>query len=159
MTVTTIVARATWAARTAFESWPAWTPAVWTTVRATVGAAAIGTAATAVWTTTTAAITSTTAAALWALETRARVTADTGRITREIFTGSRGAADSRGARLTGKQDDIFLDDGWSRGNFACMGFDYFRFGVFMGGVFGVLVLGMFVFRVFSVFVHDVLGIT
>jgi hypothetical protein len=155
MTVTTVMAETTGAAGTAFESWPAWAPAVWTTIRATVWAA-IGTAATAVWTTAAAAIASTTAAALRALETRARVTADTGGITREIFARGRGAADSRGARLTRKQDDIFLDDGWSRGNFACVGFDYFRFGVFM---FDMFVLGMFVFRMFSVLVYDVLGIT
>jgi hypothetical protein len=35
-------------------------------------------------------------------------------------------------------------------------FDYFWFSVFM---FGVLVLDMFVFRVFGMFVHDMLGIT
>ena len=37
-----------------------------------------------------------------------------------------------------------------------MRFDQFWFGVF---VFGVLVLDMFVFRVFSMFVHDMRGIT
>ena len=96
-------------------------------------------------------------AALGPLETRAGIAAaDTGGIAREIFARSRGAANARGARLTGKQNDIFLDDGWARGDFACVGFDHFCFGVFM---FGVLVLDMFVFRVFSMFVHDMLGIT
>jgi hypothetical protein len=39
-------------------------------------------------------------------------------------------------------------------------FDYFRFDMFVAGVFmfDMFVLGMFVFRVFSVLVHEVLGI-
>ena len=40
-----------------------------------------------------------------------------------------------------------------------MGFDYFRFAVFMFGGLVPGMLGMFVFRVFSVFVHNVFGIT
>lgn len=123
--------------------------------------ATVGTSATAVWTTTTTTITSTTAPALWALETRARVTADSGGIARKIFARSRGATDARSASFTGKQDDIFFDDGWSHGNFACVGFDYFGLRMFVTGMFmfSVLVLGMFVFRVFGMFVHDVFGIT
>lgn len=101
-------------------------------------------------------------APLRALETGARIAAaDTGRVAREIFARSRGAADTRGARLTGKQDDIFFDDGWTRSNFACVGFDHFRFGVFMFGVLVLsmfmFVLDMFVFRVFSMF--DMVGMT
>ena len=101
-------------------------------------------------------------APLRALETGARIAAaDTGGIAWEIFARSRGATDSRSARLTGKQNDIFLDDSWSRGNFACVGFDYFRFGVFMLGVpvlsMFMFVLDMFVFRVFSMF--DMVGMT
>jgi hypothetical protein len=90
---------------------------------------------------------------LRALETRAGIAADTGGITREIFARSSGAADARGARLTGKQDDIFFDDDGLRSDLACVRFDHFWLGVF---VFGMLVLGMLVF---SVFVHDMLWIT
>jgi hypothetical protein len=91
------------------------------------------------------------------LETRARIAAtDTRGIAREIFARSRGAANARSASFTGKQNDIFLDDGWSRGDFACVRFDHFRFGVFM---FVVLVLEMFVFRVFGMFVHDMVWMT
>ena len=98
-------------------------------------------------------------ATLRTLESGAGIAAaDTGGIAREIFARSRGAANARGARLTGKQDDIFLNDGWSRGNFACVGFDYFRFGVFM---FGVLMLAMSVLGmlVFGVFMGNMYGIT
>jgi hypothetical protein len=148
--VTAIVARATWATRTAFESRAGRTA---TAIAATIWAA-IGTTSTAVWTTTAAAITS---ATLRALETCAGIAAaDAGGIAREIFAGSSSATDARSARLAGKQDDIFLDDGWSCGDFARMRFDYFRLGVF---VFGTLVLSMFMFRVFSVLVNGVLGLT
>jgi hypothetical protein len=132
-------------ARTAFESRTARAPAVWTTI-----CTAIGTATTAVWSTTAAAITP---SALRALKTGAGIAADTGGITREIFARSRSAADARGASLTRKQDDIFLDDGWSCGDLAGVRFDYFWLGVFL---FGMLVFAMLVLRVF---VHRVLGIT
>jgi hypothetical protein len=155
MTVTTIVARAAGTAGAAFESRAARAAAVWTTV----WAAAIGTTATAVWTTTATAITSAVSAALRPLETGAGIAAaDTGGIAREIFTRGWGAADSWGARLAGKQDNVFLDDGWTRGNFAGMGFDYFGFGVLM---FGVLVLAMPVLGVLvlGVFMGNMYGIT
>src|SRR5580692_482605 len=127
-------------ARTAFESRTARAPAVWTTI-----CTAIGTATTAVWSTTAAAITP---SALRTLKTGAGIAADAGGITREIFARSRGAADARGASLTGKQDDIFFDDDGFRSHLACVRFDCFRLGVF---VFGMLV--------FSMFVHNMLGIT
>jgi hypothetical protein len=101
--VTTIVPGT---ARTAFEPWAARAPAVWTT---------IGTAATAVWAATAAAITSST---LGALETGARIAADTGGITRKVFARSGSAADARGASFAGKQDDVVFDDGWSRDDFS-----------------------------------------
>jgi hypothetical protein len=133
-------------ARTAFESRAGRTTATITTA---IGAA-IGTAATAVWTTTTSAITP---SALRTLKTGAGIAADTGGITREIFARSSGAANPRGASLTGKQDDIFFDDDGFRSDLAWVRFDCFRLGVF---VFGVLVLGMLVF---SMFMDDMLGIT
>jgi hypothetical protein len=135
--VTAIVPGSTGAAGTAFESRAARTTAVRTTI-----AAAIGTAATAVWAATAAAITST---ALWALETSAGIAADAGGITRKVFARSSGAADTRGTGFARKQDDVVFDDGRSRGGFSCVRFDQFCFGVC---VFGVLMLG----------VHDVLGI-
>jgi hypothetical protein len=144
MAVTTIVARTTGTAGTAFESRAAWPATIWTTIRA---------ASTAVWAATAAAITSTT---LRTLETCAGISAaDAGGIARKIFAGCGGSAYARGASLTGKQDDVIFDDGCTCRNFSRVGFDHFRFGMF---VFGVLVLNMFVFRVFSVFVDGVFGI-
>jgi hypothetical protein len=139
--VTAIMPGTAGTAGTAFESWAARASAVRTT---------IGTATTAVWAATAAAITS---AALWTLETGTRIAADAGGIPREIFARSSGAADARGSRFAGKQDDVVFDDGWSRGDFSCVRFDQFCFGMFM---FGVLMLGMSVFRES---VHGVLGIT
>jgi hypothetical protein len=138
--VTAIVPRTTGAAGTAFESRAGRASAVWTTVWA-----AIGTAATAVWAATAAAIASTT---LWALETGARIAADTGGIARKVFARSGGAADTGGASLTRKQNDIVFDPGNLSGDLACMRFDDFR-------------CGMFVFDRFmcGVFGHDMLGIT
>jgi hypothetical protein len=135
--MTAIMPRTAGTARTAFESRAGRTTATITT--------AIGTAATAVWTTTTSAVTP---SALRTLKTGAGIAADAGGITREIFARSRGAADARGASLTGKQDDIFFDDDGFRSHLACVRFDCFRLGVF--------VLGMLVF---SMFVHNMLGIT
>jgi hypothetical protein len=139
--VTAIMPGSTGAAGTAFESRATRAPAVWTTI-----ATAIRTATTAVWPATAAAITSST---LWALETRAGIAADTGRITREVFARSSGAADARGARFAGKQDDVVLDDGWSGSDFSCVRFDYSCVGV----------LDVLVLRVFRVFVRDMLRIT
>jgi hypothetical protein len=139
--VTAIMPGTAGTARAAFESRTGRTSAVWTT---------IGTTAAAVWASTTAAITP---SSLRALETRAGIAADTGGITREIFARSSGAADARGARLTGKQDDIFFDDRGFRSDLAGVRFDYFWLSVF---VFDMLVLSMLVF---SVFVHEMLGIT
>jgi hypothetical protein len=142
MAMTTIVAGSAGATWTAFESRAGRTTATITT--------AIGTAATAVWTTTTSAVTP---SALRTLKTGAGIAADAGGITREIFARSRGAADTRGASLTGKQDDIFFDDRGFRSDLAGVRFDYFWLSVF---VFDMLVLSMLVF---SVFVHEMLGIT
>jgi hypothetical protein len=50
------------------------------------------------------------AAAERTLETRARVAADACGVTREFFTGSRWAANSRGAGFAGEQDDVLFDD-------------------------------------------------
>jgi len=86
------------------------------------------------------------------LEPSAGIAADASRITWEVFARSSGAADTRGAGFAGKQDDVVFDDGWSRGDFSCVRFDQFCFGVC---VFGVLMLGMLVL---GVFVHHVLGI-
>jgi hypothetical protein len=136
--VTAIVPRTTGAAGTAFESRAGRASAVWTTIWA-----AIGTAATAVWAATAAAIASTT---LWALETGARIAADTGGIARKVFARSGGAADTGGASLTRKQNDIVFDPGNLSDQVACMLFDHFRCGIFdmfMCGVFG----------------HDMLAIT
>jgi hypothetical protein len=136
--VTAIVPRTTGAAGTAFESRAGRASAVWTTIWA-----AIGTAATAVWAATAAAIASTT---LWALETGARIAADTGGIARKVFARSGGAADTGGASLTGKQNDIVFDPSRLSDQVACMLFDHFRCGIFdmfMCGVFG----------------HDMLAIT
>jgi hypothetical protein len=104
MAMTAIMARTAGTAGTAFESWAARTRAAITTAIWT----AIGTAATAVGTATTAAIAST---ALRALESRARIAADTGGIAREIFARSGRAADARGARFAGEENDVVLDDG------------------------------------------------
>jgi len=137
--VTAIVPRTTGAAGTAFESRAGRASAVWTTIWA-----AIGTAATAVWAATAAAIASTT---LWALETGPRIAADARGIARKVFARSGGAADTGGASLTGKQNDIVFDGGlW--GAIAGMRFDHFR-------------CGMFVFYTFmcGVFGHGMLGIT
>ena len=137
--MTAIVPRTTRAAGTAFESRAGRTSAVWTTIWA-----AIGTATTAVWAATAAAITSPT---LWALETGAGIAADAGGIARKIFARSGGAADSGGASLTGKQNDIVFDPRRLSGDLACMRFDHFR-------------CGMFVFDKFmcGVFGHDMLGV-
>jgi hypothetical protein len=132
--MTAIVPGTARTARTALESRAGTTPAVWAT---------IGTAATAVWAATAAAIASTT---LRALETGAGIAADAGGITREVFARSSGAADTGGASLTGKQDDILLDGAGFRANSSCVRFDRFWFGVF-------------VFDVSGVFVYDVPGIT
>ena len=142
--MTAIVPRTTGAAGTAFESRAGRASAVWTTIWTTIWAA-IGTAATAVWPATAAAIASTT---LWALETGARIAADTGGIARKVFARSGGAADTGGASLTRKQNDIVFDPGNLSGDLACMRFDDFR-------------CGMFVFDRFmcGVFGHDMLGIT
>jgi hypothetical protein len=144
--VTAVMPGTAGAARAAFESRTGRTSATITTAIW----AAIGTTAAAVWAATTAAITP---SSLRTLKTGAGIAADTGGITREIFARSSGAADARGARLTGKQDDIFFDDDGLRSDLAGVRFDYFWLGVF---VFGMLVLGMLVF---SVFVHDMLWIT
>ncbi len=141
--------RAGMAAMTAIVPWTARTAGTAFESRtgrtATAITSAIGTSATAVWAATAAAISS---AALWALESSVGIAADTGGITRKIFTRSCGAADARGAGFAGKQDHVVFDDGWSRGDFSCVRLDYFRF--------GMLVLGMLVFRES---VHSVLGIT
>jgi hypothetical protein len=138
--VTAIVPRTTGAAGTALESRAGRASAVWTTVWA-----AIGTAATAVRAATAAAIASTT---LWALETGARIAADAGGITRKVFARSGGAADTGGASLTGKQNDIVFDPSRLSGDVAGMRFDHF-------------LCGMFVFDLFmcGVFGHGMLGIT
>lgn len=144
--VTAIMPGTAGTARAAFESRTGRTSATITTAIWS----AIGTAATGVWASTAAAIAS---AAHRPLETRPGIAADTGGITREIFARSSGAADARGTRLTGKQDDIFFDDDGFRSHLAGVRFDYFWLGVF---VFDMLVLGMLVF---GVFVHEMLGIT
>jgi hypothetical protein len=141
--VTAIVPRTAGAARTAFEPRAGRATAIWTAIGTPIWAA-IGTAATALWAATAAAIASTT---LWALETGARIAADTRGIARKVFANSGGAADTRGASLTGKQKDIVFDDSRLSGDFAGMRFDHFRLGVF--------VFDMFVCRVFG---HDMLGI-
>jgi len=138
--VTAIVPGTTGAAGTPFESRAGRASAVWTTIWA-----AIGTAATAVWAATAAAIASTT---LWALETGPRIAADARGIARKVFARSGSAADTGGASLTGKQNDIVFDPGRLSGDVAGMRFDHFR-------------CGMFVFYMFmcGVFGHGVLGIT
>jgi hypothetical protein len=136
------------AAMTAIMPWTAGAAGAAFESRAGRTAAAIGATATAVWTATTAAITS---ATLGTLETRARIAADASGIARKIFARSRGSADTRGASLAGEQDDVVFDDGWSRGDFCCVRFDHFYFGMFVFCMFCVLV--------FSVFVHGVFGIT
>jgi len=146
--VTAIVPGTTGAAGTPFESRAGRASAVWTTIWAAIWTtiwAAIGTAATAVWAATAAAIASTT---LWALETGPRIAADARGIARKVFARSGGAADTGGASLTGKQNDIVFDPGRLSGDVAGMRFDHFR-------------CGMFVFYMFmcSVFGHGVLGIT
>jgi hypothetical protein len=138
--LTAIVPRTTGAAGTAFESRAGRASAVWTTIWA-----AIGTAATAVWAARAAAITSTT---LWALETGARIAADAGGITRKFFARSGGAADPRGASLTGKQNDVVFYPSRLSGDVAGMRFDHFRRGLF---VFDMLMCALFG--------HDMLGIT
>jgi hypothetical protein len=138
--VTAIVPRTTGAAGTAFESRAGRASAVWTTVWA-----AIGTAATAVWAATAAAIAS---ATLWALETGARIAADAGGIARKVFARSGSAADTGGARLTGKQNDIVFDPSRLSGDVAGMRFDHFPCGMFefdmlfLCGVFGHGMLGI-----------------
>jgi hypothetical protein len=138
--VTAIVPRTTGAAGTAFESRAGRASPVWSAIWA-----AIGTAATAVWAATAAAIASTT---LWALETGARIAANASGITRKFFARSGGAADTGGASLTGKQNDIVFDPSRLSGDVACMRFDHFRRGMF---VFDMLMCG--------VFGHDMLGVT
>jgi hypothetical protein len=114
MAMTTIMARATWTAGTAFESRAA-------RAAAAIMASTIGTASTAVWPATAAAITSTT---LRALETRAGITtADAGGVARKIFARCRGAADARGTSFAGKKNDVFFDDGGSGGGFCGLRFD------------------------------------
>jgi len=148
--MTAIMTRATGTAGAAFESWAARTRAAITSTIWT----AIGTAATAIRATTTAAIAS---AALRALESRARIAADTGGIAREIFARGGSAADARRARFAGEKNDVVLDDGRARRGFACVRFDDFGFGVLVlaGFVLVVLVFRVFVFRVL---VDDVFGI-
>jgi hypothetical protein len=147
MAMTTIVARATGTAGTAFESWAGRTRAAITT--------AIGTAATAVGASAAAAIAST---ALRALESRARIAANAGGIAREIFARSGSAADARGAGFAGEENDVVLDDGMARRGFGCVRFDDFGFCVLVVASF---VLVVFVFRVFvfRVLVGHVFGIT
>jgi hypothetical protein len=142
--VTAIMPRAAGAAGTAFETRACRASAVWTAVWTTIGTP-IGTAATAVWAATAATIASTT---LWALETGARIAADTGGIARKVFARSGGAADTGGASLTGKQNDIVFNRHRLCRDFTCMRFDQFRCGVF---VFDLFLCG--------VFGHDMLGIT
>jgi hypothetical protein len=137
--VTTIVPRTAGAAGTAFKSRAGRASAVWTTI-----GTAIGTTAAAVWAATATAIASTT---LWTLETGARVAADTGGIARKVFARSGGAADTGGASLPGKQNDIVFDHHWLCGDFAGMRFDQFRLGAFVldrfkRGVFGHNMLGI-----------------
>jgi hypothetical protein len=138
--VTAIVPRTTGAAGTAFESRAGRASPVWSAIWS-----AIGTAATAVRAATAAAVASTT---LWALETGARIAANAGGITRKIFARSGGAADTGGASLTGKQNDIVFDPSRLSGDVTCMRFDHFRRGMF---VFDMLMCG--------VFGHDMLGVT
>ena len=111
MAMTTIVARATWAAGTAFESRTGRTATA-------IMASTIGTASTAVWTTTAAAV-SITSATLWALETGAGISAaDACGIAREIFARSGGATDARGASFAGKKNDVIFNDGGCCGDFS-----------------------------------------
>jgi hypothetical protein len=114
MTMTTIVARATGTARTAFESrTAAGTSATITT--------AIGTASTAVRAAAAAPVAST---ALRALETGARIAAaDSGGITRKVFARCGSATDARGPGFARKQDHVIFDGGRSRCDFSRMSFD------------------------------------
>jgi hypothetical protein len=111
--------------------------------------AAIGTTATTVGTATAAirapaaivAATIPPATAERPLETRARIAADAGGITWEIFAWSGCTADARGASFTGKKNGVFFDDRRAfRDGFARRSCDHFRFGV------GVLGIVMFLFR-------------
>lgn len=131
--VTTIVTRATWAARTAFESRAGWTAAVWAAIWATIGPA----------TTTTIA-----PAALRPLETSAWIAADARGIAGKIFARSGGPANTRGASLAGKQNDVVLENRGFRDRLANGSFDHFRFGMIGDNVLGITechgVLGAFV---------------
>ena len=157
--MTAIVPGTAGAAWTAFEPRAGRTSAIWTAIWAAVWAA-IGTAATAVRAATAAAIASTT---LWTLETGARIAADTSGIARKVFARSGSAADTRGARLSRKQNDIVFNHPRLGGDFACLRFDQFRSGVFVFDMFkgGVLRRDLFGITeggsVFGAFVRGVGG--